>query len=87
MDRDLLKYRFGRTLELKPSAYTFYNYDQTSKPAYTLCVCVADEVLETFSNQLYLYNNVYQLNSAGNRAEISEVINYKWSISGYVCCG
>jgi len=87
MDREIEKYSFCHTLELKPSVYEFLNYDESDQPASTVCLCVADEVLETFSNQAWLYNNVYRLNTAFSKSEISDVINYKWLISGYVCCG
>lgn len=87
MDRQLEKYRFGRTLKLQASAYTFSIYDDVDTKVSTSCICVADEVLETFSNHISLIPNHYILFYDIDISEVKAVIAYKWFISGYVCCG
>ena len=87
MDRQIEKYRFGKTLQLEPSIYVFKEECTWRFPVQTLCLCVADEIEETFPQHNNPINNVYVFDDCQDQDYVRYILNYKWFISGYVCCG
>lgn len=68
MDRDLEKYRFGITLELKPGAYQFGT--DTTPPVFVSTICKLSVkwmnfqgvTLIDYGNNSYICSEIYDLN-------------------------
>lgn len=87
MDRRLFNNRFGITLKLIPSSYTFVSSGPDSQTCSTICIYVADEVVETFPDNYEIHPNVYGFYTAYSVAQFRACMQYKWFISNYICGG
>lgn len=89
MDRQLEKYRFGRTLKLEPSAYEFYVFYQVfPEYTYTLCKYVQDYISEEYPYAEWRYANTKEITN--NPPPIQLVRTQKneyYALFDYVCGG
>lgn len=85
MDQNLLKYRFGITLELEPSIYEFWTDSERPQCIKTVC----QYFLEMLINQGYflipIKKNSYTIEFVSDIARLRQILSDYWLASNFVC--
>lgn len=85
MDQQLEKYRFGITLDLEASVYTFIFPDPSIKPVSTVCQFFRPYLTEQGVLSTLVSGNTYLIISGETREEISILLEFFWATNGYTC--
>lgn len=88
MERRINQYRFGITLKLEPTSYGFFVDNPTSlNTPHTLCVYVADFVLEEFPDAEFYFLNSYYIPQTVPIWYLRQIMKNYYALFDFVCGG